>query len=129
MPFEEETIAEVLKEHGYGTAIIGKWHLGTEPSTPVQHGFDFHTPGWLHGVARTFYSPYNLGGFEAPEGEYLTDRLTDDALKYIEENKENPFFLYFAHFAVHDPIEGRQDLVENLRQAEEMMRRRMESRP
>ena len=47
-----------------------------------------------------------------PDGEYLTDRLTDEALKYIEANKDHPFFLYLSHYAVHDPIEGRPDLVE-----------------
>jgi arylsulfatase A len=111
LPYEEQTIAEVLQENGYKTAIIGKWHLGDEPSTPMEHGFDFHIPDWLGGVAKTFYAPYRLGGLEAPEGEYLTDRLTDEALNYIEENRDNPFFLYFAHYAVHDPIEGRPDLV------------------
>jgi arylsulfatase A len=112
LPYEENTIAEVLKENGYSTAIIGKWHLGSEPATPMKYGFDMHVPDWLQGVAKTFYAPYGLGGLEdAPEGEYLTDRLTDEALKYMEENRSNPFFLYFAHFAVHDPIEGRPDLV------------------
>lgn len=112
LPYEESTIAEVLHDNGYSTAIIGKWHLGPEPSTPMKHGFDLHIPDWLQGVAKTFYSPYGLGGLDAPEGEYLTDRLTDEALKYMEENKDHPFFLYFAHFAVHDPIEGRTDLVQ-----------------
>jgi arylsulfatase A len=115
LPYEEITVAENLKAHGYRTAAIGKWHLGDVPSGPDAHGFDFHAPqAWPGGAPnRTFYSPYNLKGLEdAPDGEYLTDRLTDEALGFIEKNKDQPFFLYLAHFAVHDPIHGRPDLVE-----------------
>lgn len=112
LPFEETTLAEALKAKGYSTAIFGKWHLGEDPSGPGQHGFDVHVPdGWNKGWPLTYYAPFRLHGYDGEEGEYLTDRLTDDALKYIENNRDKPFFLYFAHFAVHDPIEGRQDLV------------------
>ena len=112
--FEETTLAEALKSHGYRTAALGKWHLGTAPSTPDAHGFDEHAPqNWSQGAPnRTFYAPYNLDGLPAPEGEYLTDRLTDEALGFMERNQDQPFFLYMAHFAVHDPIQGRDDLVE-----------------
>ncbi len=112
LPVDDKTIADMFHDNGYNTAIIGKWHLGSEPYNPMEIGFDIHIPDWLQGVAKTFYSPYGLGGLDAPEGEYLTDRLTDEALKYIEDNRDHPFFLYFAHFAVHDPIEGRMDLVQ-----------------
>ena len=111
---EETTLAEALKSHGYRTAALGKWHLGKAPSTPGAHGFDEHAPqNWNGGAPNvTFYSPYNLDGLEGPEGEYLTDRLTDEAVGFIERNRDAPFFLYLAHFAVHDPIQGRDDLVE-----------------
>ena len=115
LPFEEITLAEALRHHGYTTAAVGKWHLGKAPSTPDAHGFDWHIPrNWSRGAPnRTFYAPYELEGLEdAPKGEYLTDRLTDEALGFIEANREKPFFLYMAHFAVHDPIQGRLDLVE-----------------
>jgi arylsulfatase A-like enzyme len=113
LPYEETTLAEALKANGYKTAIYGKWHLGEDPSGPEAHGFDVHVPkGWEKGWPLTYYAPFRLSGYDGEEGEYLTDRLTDDALKYIESNRDNPFFLYFAHFAVHDPIEGRKDLVE-----------------
>ncbi len=115
LPPEEKTIAETLKEEGYSTAILGKWHLGGAPSGPLQHGFDVSLPrNWYRGAPnRTYYAPFGLDGLEdAEEGAYLTDKLTDEALKYIDQNKDNPFFLYFAHFAVHDPIQGRTDLVE-----------------
>jgi len=115
LPFEEVTIAEALKKHGYRTAIFGKWHLGDTPSDPLHHGFDIHIPkNWNHCCPpRSGYrAPWELEGLDCEEGDYLTDRLTDEALKYIEENKEMPFFLYLSHFAVHDPIDGRPDLVE-----------------
>ncbi|MBT3481923.1 MAG: sulfatase [Opitutales bacterium] len=115
LPYKEETIAETLRGHGYKSAAVGKWHLGSTPHTPDKHGFDWHIPrNWSRGAPnRTFYAPYNLEGLEdAPEGEYLTDRLTDEAIGFIEDNKDSPFFLYMAHFAVHDPIHGRPDLVE-----------------
>ncbi len=115
LPFEEVTIAETLRGHGYATAAVGKWHLGEAPSTPDAHGFDWHIPrNWSRGAPnRTFHAPYGLEGLEdAPEGEYLTDRLTDEALGFIKDHRDQPFFLYLAHFAVHDPIHGRPDLVE-----------------
>jgi len=114
LPFEEITIAEALKEHGYTTAIFGKWHLGEDPSGPLQHGFEMHIPEkWNKGWPKAgYHAPFKLEGLEDSEGDYLTDRLTDEALKYIEKNKDTPFFLYLSHFAVHDPIEGRPDLVE-----------------
>lgn len=113
LPFAETTLAEALKANGYQTAIFGKWHLGEDPSGPRQHGFDVHVPeGWNKGWPLSYYAPFRLNGYDGKEGEYLTDRLTDDALKYIEANRDKPFFLYFPHYAVHDPIEGRADLVE-----------------
>jgi arylsulfatase A len=113
LPYEETTLAEALKAKGYSTAIFGKWHLGEDPSGPKAHGFDVHVPdGWNKGWPLTYYAPFRLSGYDGEPGEYLTNRLTDDALKYIESNRNNPFFLYFAHFAVHDPIEGRKDLIE-----------------
>ena len=111
LPYDEITLAEVLKGQGYGTAIFGKWHLGVEPSDPMAHGFDLHIPevpsNW-----RTFHGPFGMKTLESKKGDYLTDRLTDEALGYMEKQKDRPFFLYLSHFAVHDPIHGRKDLVE-----------------
>ncbi|HTF21083.1 MAG TPA: sulfatase [Chryseolinea sp.] len=113
LPYEETTIAEALKAKGYSTAIVGKWHLGEPPSDPTKHGFDMHIPaGWSKGWPLAYDAPFKLPNYDGKPGEYLTDRLTTDALQYIEEHRDQPFFLYFSHFAVHDPIEGRKDLVE-----------------
>ncbi|MEX0986111.1 MAG: sulfatase [Bacteroidales bacterium] len=114
LPYDITTLPEILKENGYSTAIFGKWHLGEDSASTERQGFDLHLPGWNKGWPnRTYFSPYNMEGLEGgPDGEYLTDRLTDEALKYMEAYRDKPFFIYLSHFAVHDPIMGRPDLVE-----------------
>ncbi len=121
LPFEDSTLAEVLKNHGYVTAMIGKWHLGDTFSYPRHHGFDINIGGYKRGYPPSYYHPYvnpeNPSNPEIPtldggeEGDYLTDRLTEEALQFIENNRREPFFLYFSHYAVHSPIQGRPDLV------------------
>jgi arylsulfatase A-like enzyme len=112
LPHEEVTLAEVLKQHGYRTAHIGKWHLGEEPFGPSAQGFDVQIPRWNKGWPNAgYYAPFQLDGLAAARGDYLTDRLTDEALRFIDDNQKRPFFLYLSHFAVHDPIQGRADLV------------------
>ena len=115
LPYEETTIAEVLKRKGYSTAIFGKWHLGAEPSTPLKHGFDIHVPN-VPSNWRTFHGPFGMKNLKSEKGDYLTDRLTDEAVKWLDDQKNRPFFLYMSHFAVHDPIQGRNDLVKKYTQ-------------
>ena len=113
LPFQETTLAEALKHHGYTTGHFGKWHLGEDPSGPLAHGFDVQVPRWNKGWPKVgYHAPFGFEGLRDSPGDYLTDRLTDEALKFIEQNQARPFFLYLAHFAVHDPIQGRADLVE-----------------
>ncbi|UCD61425.1 MAG: sulfatase [Flavobacteriaceae bacterium] len=114
LPYDIQTLPKVLKENDYQTAILGKWHLGEDSASTAQQGFDLHLPDWNRGWPKNgYYFPYGMKGLEdGNEGEYLTDRMTSEALKYMEENRDKPFFLYLSHFAVHDPIEGRPDLVE-----------------
>jgi len=116
LPLEETTLAETLRDHGYRTAHIGKWHLGEEPFGPRQQGFAIQIPRWNKGWPKAgYHAPFQLDGLDGREGDYLTDRLTDEAEKFIEANKDRPFFLYLSHFAVHDPIQGRSDLVDEYR--------------
>ena len=126
LPFSETTLAEALKAHGYRTAIFGKWHLGEDPSGPAAHGFDVQVPTlWRKGWPRRgYHAPFQMEGIPGKQGDYLTDRLTDGALNFIEQNKDRPFFLYLSHFAVHDPIHGRPDLVEKYRRKLAKMKRR-----
>jgi arylsulfatase A len=112
LPLEEVTLAEALQKHGYATAHIGKWHLGEDPSGPLKHGFDVQIPRWNKGWPKAgYHAPFQMEGLDDKPGDYLTDRLTDEAVKFIEEKQDRPFFLYLSHFAVHDPIQGRADLV------------------
>jgi arylsulfatase A-like enzyme len=114
LPHKEITLAEALKEHGYRTAHVGKWHLGEEPFGPTSQGFDIQIPRWNKGWPKTgFHSPFGLDGLEDKPGYYLTDRLTDEAEEFIEANRDKPIFLYLSHFAVHDPIHGREDWVKH----------------
>ncbi len=118
LPLEELTLAEALKQHGYATGHFGKWHLGEDEYGPLQQGFDVQVPrNWYKGWPKAgFHAPFKMEGLEDQPGDYLTDRLTDEALNFIEANRGNSFFLYLSHFAVHDPIQGRPDLVQKYRE-------------
>lgn len=108
------TLAEALREAGYRTAHLGKWHLGKPGEAgPEEQGFDINVGGTHAGHPPTYFSPYRIATLEdGPEGEYLTDRLTEEALAFIERNRDAPFFLYLSHYAVHTPIEGKAELAE-----------------
>ena len=108
------TLAEALNSAGYATASLGKWHLGKDPTV---QGFDVNRGGGPAGSPRGYFSPYkNKTLPDGPKGEYLTDRLTDEAVQFIESNKAGPFFLYLTHFAVHTPIQAKQDLIAKYKQ-------------
>ncbi len=114
LPQSEVTLAELLNRAGYATASIGKWHLGNEDNYPSEkHGFDLNVAGTHRPEPPSFLSPYRIPTLpDGPPGEHLTDRLTDEAIRFITASKDRPFFLYLPHFAVHLPIQGRPDLVE-----------------
>ena len=114
LPLKEVTLAEALKANGYRTGIFGKWHRGNEQAGPLNQGFDVQIPSWNGCCPRGgYHPPYKMEGLkiEGKEDEYLTDRLNSMALDFIEQAREKPFFLYLSHFSVHDPIQGREDLV------------------
>jgi len=113
LPLQEITLAESLRRHGYRTGHFGKWHLGEHPAGPLQQGFDVQVPtNWYKGWPKAgYHAPFELDGIDDQPGDYLTDRLTDEALEFIDDGSDEPFFLYLSHFAVHDPIQGRADLV------------------
>jgi arylsulfatase A-like enzyme len=125
LPLEEVTIAEVLHSAGYLTALVGKWHLGDAAHYPETQGFDINIGGTFWGAPQTFFYPYHGSGAFGSEyryvphlelgkpGEYLTDRLTDEALRLIDAAaaSDRPFFLEIAHHAPHTPIEAKPGLV------------------
>jgi len=114
---DKVTIAEVLKSAGYVTAHVGKWHLGKDPdSGPQAQGFDVNIGGNQAGHPKSYFSPYHNNNLsDGPEGEYLTDRLTKEALQFIKQNSDKPFFLYFSHYAVHTPIQAKPELIQKYR--------------
>ena len=111
LPDEEVTLAETLKSNGYATANYGKAHLRVDPKA---YGFDEEITGWVRSYHYPFGGAYNAK-LPAKKGDYYTDKLTDAALDFIERNQDRPFFVHLEHFAVHDPIQGRPDLVEKYR--------------
>ena len=118
LPLEEVTIAERLKSAGYATGSIGKWNLGGAGFGPTDQGFDISIAGIdVIDAASQVVAPYTnkdgkfIPGLEqAPEGEYLTDRLAAEAEKFITDHKSKPFFLYLPHFAVHLPAQAKPEL-------------------
>lgn len=116
LPAEETSIARMLKDAGYATAISGKWHLGYEPKFfPLQHGFD----SWFGpvGGAVDYFHHIEYTGEPAlykndklinREG-YVTDLITDEAVSFIQRRQEKPFFLYVAYTAPHTPYQGPSD--------------------
>ena len=116
LPLEEMNLARALKPLGYASASIGKWHLGGPPYYPDRQGFDLNVGGTDKGQPPTYFGPWNLPNLEnGPKDEYLTDRLTVEAAKFIETNRSRPFFLYLPEFAVHLPEQAKPALVERYR--------------
>lgn len=110
---EEVTVAELLKKEGYATASIGKWHLGDDPHAPETHGFDRNVAGTAKGSPPSYFSPYKIPTLaDGPKGESLTERLTEEAVAFIRENREKPFFLYLPHYTVHTPLQAKPEVVE-----------------
>ncbi len=127
LPREEVTLAELFKRKDYYTAHIGKWHLGTAAYYPETQGFDLNVGATFWGAPASFFYPYR-GSWSKndPElryvpvgpgrpGDYLTDRLTDHAVKTITDHQDEPFFLSLWFHTVHTPIEGKPDLVQHFK--------------
>ena len=112
LPLSEVTIAEVLRQAGYRTGHVGKWHLGKKGFWPEDQGFDFNYAGCQSGMPKSYFwpewdgNPPIKGTFE---GEHLADRLTAEACRFIEDNRDAPFYLNFCHYSVHVPIQAKAD--------------------
>ena len=103
-------LPEMLKSKGYSTGHFGKWHMGPKGYFPEQMGFDINIGGNEHGGPGSYFSPYKYPNMSnGPKDEYLTDRIGDEVVKFIEKNKENNFFAYVPFFSVHTPIQSKSD--------------------
>ena len=109
---EVVTLADMFKMAGYTTGTFGKWHLGKDP---LQQGFDVNVGGSLRGNPgkNGYFSPYKIDNIKnGPRGEHLTDRLTTEAIQFLRQNKDTPFFLYLPFYSVHTPIMAKENLIE-----------------
>jgi arylsulfatase A-like enzyme len=112
LPLSEESLASALATAGYRTWHVGKWHLGTRITWPEQHGFEVNLGGCELGMPPSYFSPYGIPNLpDGPPGEYLTDRLTDEAVRLVGSADERPFLLNLWHYAVHTPVQAPADLV------------------
>ncbi len=118
------TFPEALQQHGYKTAFFGKWHLIPVPDpsawadhTPEKHGFDLNVGGreWGHPKGRgRYFFPFDMPGLEeGQQGDYLTDRLTDEAESFLDSAATEPFLLYMSYYTVHSPVMGKPDMVQH----------------
>lgn len=113
LPRNEYSLARALADGGYDTWHVGKWHLGGQLTSPEVHGFAVNLGGGAQGSPSTYFSPYAIPSLpDGPDGEYLTDRLTAEAVRLITEHDQSaPFFLNLWHYTVHTPIQAPQSLV------------------
>ncbi len=112
LPLETHSLAEAFKAAGYTTASVGKWHLGGPDYYPEKHGFDLNVGGTNLGSPPGYFSTEKIPTLPAGKaGEFLPDRLTAEAIKFITANKEKPFFLYLPHYAVHTPLGGKPEVI------------------
>jgi arylsulfatase A-like enzyme len=119
LALEYVTLAEVLRKHRYATGHFGKWHLGKHPFDPLEQGFDVDVPGWAGpGPSGGHLAPWGPSAdwkLEGRPGDHLEDRMVDEAIAFIEANKDRAFYLNYWSFSVHSPWEAKQDLIEKYR--------------
>ena len=124
MESDEITIAELLKPAGYVSCHIGKWHLGADDWYPQKQGYDFNYGGCDYGQPPSYFDPFNkpthrhamirAGIPYLPArklGQYLSDREADEAVAFIEKHKDKPFFLNMDNYAVHTPIQAKEEVT------------------
>ncbi|WP_223707661.1 sulfatase [Niabella beijingensis] len=122
------TLPELLKKQGYHTGIVGKWHLSgyvkegaPEETLPDQHGFDEVLVSENRGIGEgTYFYPYDFNREIAKRlpgaQEYITDRQNQEALEFIQRNREQPFFLFLSHYATHTTVHGKPEIVRHFQQ-------------
>jgi len=115
LPDDVVSVGEVFRRAGYDTGYIGKWHLGHAPEHWAgNYGFETTVAGGPEALPPSYFSPYGVKNLDdGPEGEYLTERLADEAAAFIRQPRDEPFFLFYAPFAVHSPFEAKPSMVDD----------------
>jgi len=120
LPLHETTLGDAFKAAGYRTGYLGKWHLGAEGFRAGDQGFDYVRASNDAGQPGSYFAPYENPRFEIsnvpdleddPDSTYLTDRLTDLAINFIERNQDQPFLLVLSYYNVHTPLEAKPALA------------------
>lgn len=113
------TLSEVFKAGGYATGHFGKWHLGSEPYSPLQQGFDIDVPHWHGpGPAGSYVAPWKFPAalnFSGAPGEHIEDRMAREASNFIRAHKDRPFFLNYWAFSVHSPYDAKREAIDGFR--------------
>jgi arylsulfatase A-like enzyme len=117
LPTSEHSLASALKDGGYQTWHVGKWHLGGEGHLPQDHGFEKNVGGAHQGSPGKggYFSPWTIPPLEnadVPDGTYLTDYLTDQILDLLANKDERPFFLNLCYYQVHTPLQAKEEKIE-----------------
>jgi arylsulfatase A-like enzyme len=114
---EHYTLAEALQDAGYATGHFGKWHLGHEPYSPLEHGFDVDVPHWPGpGPAGSYVAPWKFPDFDPDTPhEHIEDRMAKEAVEFMQQHKDEPFFLNYWMFSVHAPFDAKKSLIEKHR--------------
>ena len=114
LSLSEKSLATTLRNSGYRTWHVGKWHLGGKDYYPENHGFDINLGGCEWGYPQQgYFSPWGIETLEdGPPGEYLTDRLTEEAIRLISTSRDKPFFLNLWYYSVHIPIQAKKQDIQ-----------------
>jgi arylsulfatase A len=134
LPLQEKTIAEYLREEGYRTCYLGKWHMGHQPYHPIYQGFDKQIGTTNYGSPPTYFFPYETMrnkqrraiedlNKEGEQGEYLTDRLTDEAISFIQKNSNHPVFISLNYYNPHSPYYAKDELKTYYQESKGLNRR------
>ena len=112
------TLGKLLKQAGYATAHFGKWHLGHEPYSPLEHGFEVDIPHWPGpGPAGSFVAPWKFPDFkENYPQEHIEDRMAEEAVHWLKSLPgDRPFYMNYWQFSVHAPFNAKQSLIDYYR--------------
>lgn len=116
LPLEIVTLGERFQQKGYATISLGKWHIGHEGFAPRDQGFDEQPGWWPWSYPKSWFAPFGLETLkEVPDGTYMADALTDEAIRFVRAHQESPFFMAFQFYSVHAPLKGKPEYVKQMK--------------